>query len=79
MIKNLQLHVLPEVATKSELLLKIVSDKTNTKKSDIKHIEILKRSKGEELLLLFLFFRFNRRRSALLDVREILEEFEVFE
>jgi len=44
MIKNLQLQVLPEVAAKSELLLKIISEKTNTKKSDIKHIEILKRS-----------------------------------
>jgi len=44
MIKNLQLQVLPEVAAKSELLLKIVSEKTNTRKSDIKHIEILKRS-----------------------------------
>lgn len=44
MIKSLQLQVMPVVAAKPALLLKIVSEKINTKKSDIKHIEILKRS-----------------------------------
>jgi len=44
MIKNIQLQVLPEVAAKSDLLLKVVSKKCDTDISDIKHIDILKRS-----------------------------------
>mgnify|MGYP003955563943 CR=1 FL=1 len=44
MITNIQLQVLPEVAANAELLLKVVSEKTNTKKINIKHIEIIKRS-----------------------------------
>ena len=44
MITNIQLQVLPEVAANPELLLKVVSEKTNTKKINIKHIEIIKRS-----------------------------------
>ena len=44
MIKNIQLQVLPEVASNSDLLLIEVSKKVNSKCDDIKHIEILKRS-----------------------------------
>ena len=44
MIKSFQLQVLPEVTAKSDLLLKVVSKKCDTDISDIKHIEILKRS-----------------------------------
>ena len=44
MITNIQLQVLPEVAANPELLLKVVSEKTNTKKNNIQHIEIIKRS-----------------------------------
>ncbi len=44
MIKNIQLQVLPNQAAKSDLLLKVVSEKVNSKKSSIKHIEILKKS-----------------------------------
>jgi len=44
MIKSIQLQVLPEVTAKSDLLLKVVSKKCDTDISDIKHIEILKRS-----------------------------------
>ena len=44
MITNIQLQVLPEVVANPELLLKVVSEKTNFKKINIKHIEIIKRS-----------------------------------
>ncbi len=44
MIKNISLQVLPETASNSDLLKKEVSIKANVKRSDIYHIEILKRS-----------------------------------
>ncbi|MBT3299155.1 MAG: FAD-binding protein [Candidatus Marinimicrobia bacterium] len=44
MIKNIQLQLLPEVAAKSDLLLKVVSKECGTEISDIKQIVILKRS-----------------------------------
>ena len=44
MITSIQLQVLPEVAANHELLLKVVSERTNTNKKHIKHIEIKKRS-----------------------------------
>jgi len=44
MIKEIQLQVLPEQAAKIELLKKIVSEKLNVQKSEISHLEIVKRS-----------------------------------
>ena len=44
MIKNIQLQVLPNQAANSDLLLKVVSEKVDSKESSIKHIEILKKS-----------------------------------
>ena len=44
MIKEIQLQVLPEQAAKIELLEKIVSEKLNVQKSEISHLEIVKRS-----------------------------------
>ncbi|MGY8988267.1 MAG: NAD(P)/FAD-dependent oxidoreductase [Flavobacteriales bacterium] len=44
MIKEIQFQVLPEQAAKIELLKKIVSEKLNVQKSEISHLEIVKRS-----------------------------------
>ena len=44
MIKEIQLQVLPEQAAKIELLKKIVSEKLDVQKSEISHLEIVKRS-----------------------------------
>jgi hypothetical protein len=44
MIEEIQLQVLPEQAAKIELLKKIVSEKLNVQKSEISHLEIVKRS-----------------------------------
>ena len=44
MIKEIQIQVLPELAASKSLLKNIVADKSKTKRSDIKHIEVLKRS-----------------------------------
>ncbi|MEQ9266921.1 MAG: NAD(P)/FAD-dependent oxidoreductase [Balneolaceae bacterium] len=44
MQKELQLRVSPEIAGEPELLKKYVSDKTRIENSEIRHIEILKRS-----------------------------------
>ena len=44
MIKEIQIQVLPEVAASNGLLKNIVAEKSNTKQTDIKHIEVLKRS-----------------------------------
>jgi uncharacterized FAD-dependent dehydrogenase len=43
-IKEIQIQVLPEVAASNGLLKNIVAEKSNTKQTDIKHIEVLKRS-----------------------------------
>jgi hypothetical protein len=43
-IKEIQIQVLPEVAASKDLLKNIVAEKSNTKQTDIKHIEVLKRS-----------------------------------
>ncbi len=44
MIKELQLQVLPEQASKPKLLINIVAEKLQIKEVDITHLEILKRS-----------------------------------
>ena len=44
MIKEIQIQVLPEVAASKDLLKNIVAEKGNAEQSNIKHIEILKRS-----------------------------------
>jgi len=44
MIRKLQIQVLPNIASCSNLLLQTVSEKINVKDSSIKHIDILKRS-----------------------------------
>ena len=40
MIKNIQLQVLPNQAANSDLLLKVVSEKVDSKESSIKHIDL---------------------------------------